>query len=140
MSDTIKITKRDNYNYLRQMVLDYVPETNTQDRLLTFIDHELELMTKRAAKSKAYQTEHRAVNDPMTEKIMDVLMAAETPMCATDIAPKIEDATPRKVVYRLGQLFKTGVVAKDVQNIQAEDGTKHRVTYYTATPAVQVAE
>lgn len=128
-----KITKRDYYNVLRDLVENTEftedSEINTSN-LLEFIDHEVELMNQRAAKSKLYQMEHKAENDAMTNMIYTILSNSETPMTIADLTNKIADATPQKIIYRLGQLFKNGYVAKDTQVIKT-DNSSRKVTYYT---------
>lgn len=133
MADNGKITKRDCYNTLRNLVENTMFAEDAEigaDKLLEFIDHEVELMTQRAEKSKKYQKEHKATNDAMTDAIYATL--SDTPMTVADIVDKVTDATPQKVVYRLGQLFKNGYIAKDTQTVKAEGAPSRRVTYYTA--------
>jgi hypothetical protein len=127
-----KITKRDNYATLRELVLDHVDLQDVQDRLLEFIDHEVELISQRAEKSKAYQKEHKASNDAMTDLIMDTLTDNGGAMTVADIVGKITDSTPQKVVYRLGQLFKSGRITKETQTIKSDDAPARKVTFYTA--------
>lgn len=128
-----KITKRDYYNVLRDLVENTEftedSEINTSN-LLEFIDHEVELMNQRAAKSKLYQMEHKAENDSMTNMIYTILSNSDTPMTIADLTNKITDATPQKIIYRLGQLFKNGYVAKDTKVIKT-DNSSRKVTYYT---------
>ena len=131
MATDNKITKRDNYNTLRDMVaLDSTLSNEEQDRLLAFIDHELELMSQRAEKSKKYQKEHKAESDAMTDLIIDTLANADTALSVADIVGKITDGTPQKIVYRLGTLFKAGRITKDTRTIKTEGAPARRVTYY----------
>lgn len=126
-----KITKRDNYNTLYDLVSNAGLDTETEDRLHAFIDHELELMTQRAEKSKKYQKAHRASDDEMTSAIMKILTDADEPICIADIVDKIEDASAQKVTYRLGKLFKSDMITKDTQTIKTDNGNR-RVTFYSA--------
>lgn len=129
MDSNVKYTKKDNYNTLREIVMNYVDLKDVQDRLLTFIDHEVELMDQRAAKSKKYQQEHSATNDWMTEAIVTTLHDTDAPLCIADLTGKIIDATPQKLVYRLGRLYKDGTIDKETQVIKTDDGSR-KVTYY----------
>lgn len=131
MATEVKITKKDNYNILYELVSNAGLDKETEDRLHTFIDHELELMYQRAEKSKKYQKEHRASDDSMSADIMRILTDADQPMSVSDITSKIEGATAQKVVYRLGKLFKNDAITKDTQTIKTDKGNK-RITFYSA--------
>jgi len=124
-----KITKRDNYNTLYELVSNAGLDTETETRLHDFIDHELELMTQRAEKSKKYQKAHKAADDAMTDAIMDVLSNSTDPICISDIVDKIQDASAQKVTYRLGKLFKSDKIVKDIRTIKTDAGNR-RVTFY----------
>lgn len=131
---TEKITKRDNFNTLRDLVLAQGYENELQDRLINFIDHELELMTQRAEKSKKYQKEHKADQDAMTNMVMDVLTDADGAMTIPDIVAKIVDSTPQKITYRLGKLVDAGRVTREVQTVKVEGANARKITFYTAVP------
>lgn len=124
-----KITKRDNFNTLYELVSNAGLDTETETRLHDFIDHELELMTQRAEKSKKYQKAHKAADDAMTDAIMDVLSNSTDPICISDIVDKIQDASAQKVTYRLGKLFKSDKIIKDTKTIKTDAGSR-RVTFY----------
>ena len=129
MATDVKITKRDNYNTLYDLVSNAGLDSETEDRLHAFIDHELELMAQRAEKSKKYQKAHKASDDAMTDAILQVLSVASEPICIADIVDKIEDASAQKVTYRLGKLFKDDKIIKDTQTIKGDKGNR-RVTFY----------
>jgi len=130
MANDVKITKRDNYNDLYDLVSNAGLDAETETRLHDFIDHELELMAQRAEKSKKYQKAHKAADDAMTDAIMQVLSDATEPVCIADIVGKIEDASAQKVTYRLGRLFKDDKIVKDTQTIKTDKGNR-RVTFYS---------
>lgn len=131
MATENKITKRDNYNALYELVSNAGLDTETETRLHDFIDHELELMAQRAEKSKQYQKAHKASDDAMTDMICDVLSNSDSALTVPDIVAKIVDSTPQKVVYRLGKLFKDGKIAKDTKSIKVEGSPARKVTFYT---------
>lgn len=132
MATEIKITKKDNYNTLRELVSQAHDLSNEdQDRLLTFIDHEVELIDQRAEKSKKYQQEHKAETDVMTDMIVDVLKESTAALSVSDIVAKIVDSTPQKVVYRLGKLFKDGRIVKNTQSIKVDGSSARKVTFYS---------
>lgn len=124
-----KITKRDNFNTLYELVSNAGLDTETETRLHDFIDHELELMAQRAEKSKKYQKAHKAADDAMTDAIMDVLSNSTDPICISDIVDKIQDASAQKVTYRLGKLFKSDKIVKDTKTVKTDAGSR-RVTFY----------
>ena len=122
MDNNIKITKRDNYNTLRTLVTDSNLPTDTCERLTKFIDHEIDLLTARAAKSQKYQQEHRInQDDPMTKAIQTALAASAEPMSVSDLVKCIDGSTNQKLVYRLGKLFKNGYIAKDAYPAQQRE-------------------
>ena len=126
-----KITKRDNYNTLYELVSNAGLDPVDEERLHAFIDHELELMAQRAEKSKQYQKAHKASDDAMTDAIMDVLRGADAPMTVADIVGKVIDSTPQKVVYRLGKLFKDNSIAKETKSVKIEGSPARKVTFYS---------
>lgn len=133
MAENVKITKRDCYNTLRNLVENTMFAADAEigaDKLLEFIDHEVDLMTQRAEKSKKYQKEHKASVDELAVKIWDTVSTAEAPMAVADIVKAIDGATPQKVVYRLAQYCDAGKIQKDTQTLKGDNGTK-RVTYYS---------
>lgn len=129
MATDVKITKRDNYNTLYELVSNAGLDPADEERLHAFIDHELELMAQRAEKSKQYQKAHKASDDAMTDAIMQVLSDSAEPICIADIVDKIDDASAQKVTYRLGKLFKSDKIVKDTQTIKTDKGNR-RVTFY----------
>lgn len=133
MSETIrKITKKDNYNALYDLVSNAGLDIETEERLHAFIDHEMELMAQRAEKSKNYQKAHRASDDAMTDTIMEVLRDANAPMTVADIVGKVIDSTPQKVVYRLGKLFKDNSITKETKSVKVDGSPARKVTFYSA--------
>ncbi len=124
-----KITKRDNYNALYDLVSNAGLDQETEERLHAFIDHELELMAQRAEKSKKYQQAHKATDDAMTDAIMEVLRDADAPMTVADIVGKVIDSTPQKVVYRLGKLFKDNSITKETKSVKVGDNPARKVTF-----------
>ena len=74
---TQKITKRDNFNELRSLVETSMLSNEDQDRLLAFIDHELELLDKRKASSAKSAKRGNKAQDELASKIADVLTADE---------------------------------------------------------------
>ena len=128
-TETVKITKKDNYNTLYDLVSEAGLDAETTERLHSFIDHELELMHQRAEKSKKYQKEHKAASDELSAKIWDTVTGAAEPMSVADIVKAIDGATPQKVVYRLSKYCNDNQIQKETRTFKGDNGTK-RVTYY----------
>lgn len=131
MANDVRITKKDNYNALYDLVSNAGLDKETEDRLHDFIDHEMDLINQRAEKSKMYQKSHKADGDAMTDMICDVLAESTDALTVPDIVAKIVDSTPQKVVYRLGRLFKDGKINKDTQSVKVEGSPARRVTFYS---------
>jgi len=129
-----KFTKVDNFNELRNYVINSTTDNATQDRLLSFIDHEIELLNKRSQKSKEYQQEHKVSMDTdyIANRVSDILNNAAEPMSINDIADKIGESiiTPQKIVYRLVKMYKAGNIEKEVRTVKNEGETARKITYY----------
>lgn len=133
-TEVVKITKKDCYNTLRNLVENTIFASDADisaDKLLSFIDHEIELIDQRAEKSKKYQQEHKATDDAMTDMIMEVLSGSDSALTVPDIVAKVVDSTPQKIVWRLGKLFKDGKINKDTQTVKLEGSPSRRVTFYS---------
>lgn len=130
MADTVKITKRDNYNTLYEIVSNAGLDAEVEQRLHAFIDHELELMAQRNEKAKKYQKQHNAADDAMTNMICEVLGDASEAMTIPDIVSKIVDATPQKVTYRLSKLYDAGKITKETQTVKMDGSPARRMTFY----------
>ena len=137
MDTTAKITKRDNYNTLYEIVSNAGLEPEVEARLHAFIDHELELMTIRNEKAKQYQKKHNAAEDELSKAIFSLLQHSTEPMSTREICAKIEGATPQKVTYRMSKLFDQGWVTKDTQTSKDDAGVTRRATFYKLTDNIQ---
>lgn len=130
-----KITKKDNYNYLRNMIehMEFTDEADIKQRLLDFLDRELALLDMRSEKSKQYQKKHNAMEDQISNSMMN-LFADETvgPLTISEICDKIKDVdiTPQKVIYRVGKMVKEGTLSKNKISIKTDSGTRNIYTYF----------
>lgn len=130
-----KITKKDNYNYLRNMIehMEFTDEADIKQRLLDFLDRELALLDMRSEKSKRYQKKHNAIEDQISNSMMN-LFADETvgPLTINEICDKIKDVdiTPQKVIYRVGKMVKEGTLSKNKISIKTDSGTRNIYTYF----------
>lgn len=133
-----KITKRDNFNELRSLIETSSLSNEDQDRLLTFIDHELELLDKRKASST--KSGNKA-QDELASKIADVLTADEA-QTIPQILAQIDDetVTAAKCSYRLGKMVEAGMVARESVAIKEDGKTARKVNGYRLIETETIAE
>jgi predicted Rossmann fold nucleotide-binding protein DprA/Smf involved in DNA uptake len=111
----VKFTKRDNFATLRGMVAaakcDTAAECIVQNRLLAFIDHEVELLdrkrTPKGKSAKVVAEQAEAMND-----IAEVLFESAEPMRATAIATATGYSV-QKVSAMLRKMVLAGTVARE---------------------------
>lgn len=130
-----KITKRDNFATLRELVLNCVDLEAEQDRLLAFIDHEVEQLDRRAASAKKYAKKATKATDELANAVLEVVSAGD----ALDIPTIVEmlkqdgkDATPQKVTYRLTKMVEDGIVTREVATVKEEGKASRKVCQYKA--------
>lgn len=64
-----KVTKRDNFNALLK-----IEEVASNEQLVEFINHELELLDKKSASHSTAKTANQKANEEIKTKIVDVLV------------------------------------------------------------------
>ena len=145
-----KITKRDNYNTLLALVNDAQSEgmlkaEGEYERLVEFINHEIELMDKRAEKAKSYsKTKSEKSADELSVAAQEALKSFEDVASIADIVAAVNAANPElkatagKLAYRLNKLVEAGVAEKSDITIK-EEGKSRKVNGYKAV-AVEVEE
>lgn len=131
---TIKITKRDNYKELRNVVENTVYDTEVQNRLLAFLDHEIELLDKRNASSAKYSKRSNKAADELAQRVEAVVTSANEPLTIPQIVERIdlEGVTAAKVSYRLTKLVEAGALIREVVSIKPEGQSARRVNTYKA--------
>ena len=132
--ETKKITKREHYATLVELISDARAAGFVNydfDDLTSFIANELELLDKKAASAKAREEKRRAEGDELRDAVQNVL-TADAFMVVSDIHALVgnEEITPAKVVARLTQLVKAGVVVKEAMTVKAEDGKQRKLMGY----------
>lgn len=133
---TEKFTKKDNFATLRECVLEHADwfDEGEADRLVEFIDHEVELLTRRASGAKKYAEKHaKKATDEMATNLMEVLVANDTLMTIPQICAEMKPelmATPQKVTYRLTTLVKAHEVVKELVSVKEEGKPTRRVNAY----------
>lgn len=140
-----KITKRDNYNTLRECVLDHMDwfEEGEADQLVAFIDKELANLDKRAANAKKYAAKNKASGDALTEAVADVLEENQAYMTIPEIVAAINadlGPTPQKLTYRLNKLVEAGTIEKETTSIKEEGKTARKINVYRWINTEETAE
>lgn len=83
VSDTKKVTKAEHFHMLRAIVLEVHPENEAE--LITFIDHELEMLANRNTKKSGAMTASQKANEEVKATITAVLTENDKPMTVTDL-------------------------------------------------------
>ena len=108
-----KITKRDNYETLLSLVADaqsegMLKEDGVYERLVAFLNHEIELMDKRAEKAKSYsKAKSEKSADELSIAAQEALKSFEDVASIADIVAAVNATNPElkatagKLAYRL---------------------------------------
>lgn len=106
-----RITKRDNYEALREIV----EKSNVEnaEMLVEFIDKQIEMIDNKSAKAKEKAAEKRAEGDELRAVIKSVLTNEYQTVDAITAQIEGEDITKAKVVARLTQLVNNGEAVKE---------------------------
>ena len=105
-----KVTKKDNFKALYTMV-ENSNVANKMD-LLGFIDHEIELLEKKA--SAKTQTKTQKENIGIKDIIVDVLTENEKPMTISEMLKdeRLKEYSNQKISALCTQLVKDGVIVR----------------------------
>lgn len=101
------MTKRENFAILRSLVADNA-------ELVAFIDHEVELLDKKNAKSGT-PTKKQIMNNSLKEDILSAM--SDTPMTLSEIqalVPSIAEESNQKVSALLTSLKNDGKIVRSV--------------------------
>ena len=126
MATEKKITKRDNFNAIIEVLTDA-----GRDDLAKVIEHEIELLDNKAAKAKENAAKKKTEGDELTAAVEAVLTDELTTIA--DITAKVEfegEITQAKVQYRLNQLVKNDKAVKEQITVEGSDGSKRKVMSY----------
>ena len=112
---TVKVTKKDNFNALRALVMNTEVENKTA--LIDFIDNELALLAKKANSAKSKPSKAQAENDTIKTLILAALAKSDTALTITEFQTKFEifaEYSNQKMSALFKQLVDTGMVEKTV--------------------------
>ena len=106
-----RITKRDNYEALKEIV----EKSNVENAeiLVEFINKKIEMIDNKSAKAKEKAAEKRAEGDELRAVIKSVLTNEYQTVDAITAQIEGEDITKAKVVARLTQLVNNGEAVKE---------------------------
>lgn len=113
-----KVTKADNFNILRAIVLEVHPENEAE--LITFIDHELEMLANR--NSRKTETKAQKENAVLLEKLTDALRSIGKAVTVTELMSansEMNEYSNQKLSALLTKLVKSGAVVRTVEKKKA---------------------
>lgn len=142
---TEKFTKKNNFAALRECVLEHADwfHEGEADRLVEFIDHEVELLDKRAASAKKYAKKNVKAEDAIADAIVEVIANVDEAMTIPEIVAAINPellATPQKLTYRLNKMVEAGTVAKNMVSVKEEGKTARKINCYKWVGAVETED
>ena len=105
-----KITKRDYYEMLKEIVLNANVEGATE--LVEFIDKQVSLIDSKAEKAKTRNAEKKANGDELRKVVQNVLTNKFQTIDAIVSQIEGEEITKAKITARLTSLVKNGIAAK----------------------------
>lgn len=115
-----KITKRDYYEMLKEIVLNANVEGATE--LVEFIDKQVSLIDSKAEKAKARNAEKKANGDELREAVQNVLTDKFQTIDAIVSQIEGEEITKAKITARLTSLVKNGIAEKT--DVKDDEGRK----------------
>ena len=112
---TVKVTKKDYFNALRNLVVNTEVENKTA--LIDFIDNELALLAKKANSAKSKPSKAQAENEGIKTAIIAALNEAEKALTITEFQtayPEFAEYSNQKMSALFKQLVDAGAVEKTV--------------------------
>ena len=113
MAEIKKLTKKDYFNELKELVSD------RQD-LVDFIDHEIELLSKKS--SRTAPTKTQVENEKIKEKIVATLVKLDKYATITDIQnanTELANLSNQKISALLKQLYDNKIIEKVIDKKKA---------------------
>ena len=115
-----KITKRDYYEMLKEIVLNANVEGATE--LVEFIDKQVSLIDSKAEKAKARNAEKKANGDELRDVVQNLLTDEFQTIDAIVSQIEGEEITKAKITARLTSLVKNGIAEKT--DVKDDEGRK----------------
>lgn len=115
---TIRVTKAQRYEDIKAMLMgEAVPHSTTMDEAMAFIDHEVELLTRKNASVDKRQIEAREINEGYMAEIVDYLATVDIGKTCGEIGkaiPSLFDFNTSKLSSLCNTLVKRGTLTKAV--------------------------
>lgn len=118
MAETKKLTKRDYFSQLREIVKD-------NETLVAFIDHEIELLNKKNSSKSDAPSKTQIENKELSNQILDIMAGLDEPKTITELINETEigkltfgkdnkEMTNQKLSRLVNDLAKAKVVTRTV--------------------------
>ena len=129
-SNSTKVTKRERFAQLMEIVKASDVESSAE--LVTFIEHEVELLTKKNSRS-GKPTKTQVENETIKTQIVSILERVGKPMTVTQLLAENELAnlSNQKISALLTQLRKSGEVVRTIEK---------KVAFYSLADEVENTE
>ena len=129
-SNSTKVTKRERFAQLMEIVKTSDVENSAE--LVAFIEHEVELLTKKNSRS-GKPTKTQVENEAIKTQIVSILERVGKPMTVTQLLAESElaDLSNQKISALLTQLRKSGEVVRT---------TEKKVAFYSLADEVENTE
>ena len=129
-SNSTKVTKRERFAQLMEIVKASDVENSAE--LVSFIEHEVELLTKKNSRS-GKPTKTQVENEAIKTQIVSILERVGKPMTVTQLLAENElaDLSNQKVSALLTQLRKSGEVVRTIEK---------KVAFYSLADEVEDTE
>ena len=129
-SNSTKVTKRERFEQLMEIVK--ASEVENSAELVAFIEHEVELLTKKNSRS-GKPTKTQVENETIKTQIISVLERVGKPMTVTQLLAESEftGLSNQKVSALLTQLRKSGEVVRTIEK---------KVAFYSLADEVENTE
>lgn len=130
METSTKITKKTQFQAIRDILL----ANSSDSSLISFIDHELELLDNRSLTASKRAEKKRLEGDALRSTVYNALSFTD-PLTIPEITTAIEDpnVTEPMVRARLSQLVKQGLVDKTTKEVPVPGDNSRKLTAYTKT-------
>lgn len=128
METSTKITKKTQFQAIRDILL----ANSSDSSLISFIDHELELLDNRSLTASKRAEKKRLEGDALRSTVYNALSFTD-PLTIPEITTAIEDpnVTEPMVRARLSQLVKQGLVDKTTKEVPVPGDNSRKLTAYT---------
>lgn len=121
-----KVTKKDKFNMIKDILANGTVEGADVAMLTEFVENEIALLEKKAAKAKETAGKKKAEADELTVAVQAALTDEYQTIAEVTENVEGDDVTTAKVAYRLNALVKAGIADKAEKTIAGGEGVKSR--------------